>query len=92
MVFLAAERLVMADSVAKVPKGTAADFPPRKPKRANIADSCSLNRIARIICEFGAWWGASHIIVRSSRLRLAEFESHAAKRLLQHYWRKADLG
>jgi hypothetical protein len=46
----------MADSVAKVSKGTAADFPPKKPKRANIADPC--NRIARITCEFGAWWGS----------------------------------
>src|SRR6266436_3101128 len=33
-----------------------------------------------------------HIIIRSSRLRLGEFESHAAKRLLQHYLPKqADL-
>jgi hypothetical protein len=35
---------------------------------------------------------APHIIVRSSRLRLAEFESHAAKkRLLQHYSPVADI-
>ena len=32
-----------------------------------------------------------HIIIRSSRLRHGEFESHAAKRLLQHYLPIPDL-
>jgi hypothetical protein len=33
-----------------------------------------------------------HMIIRSSPLRLGEFGSHAAKRLLQHYRREADIG
>jgi hypothetical protein len=32
-----------------------------------------------------------HIAIPSSRLRLAEFETVAAKRLLQHYRHKADM-
>src|SRR6266404_8684498 len=33
-----------------------------------------------------------HIVVQSPRPRLGKFETHAAKRLLQHYRRKADVG
>jgi hypothetical protein len=34
---------------------------------------------------------APYMIIRSSRLRLGEFEPHAAKRLLQHYRHFSDL-
>jgi hypothetical protein len=32
-----------------------------------------------------------HVAIRLSRLWLGEFESHAAKRLLQHYLPQADM-
>jgi hypothetical protein len=32
-----------------------------------------------------------HIVVQSPRPRLGEFETHAAKRLLQHYRHKTDM-
>jgi hypothetical protein len=35
---------------------------------------------------------APHIVVQSPRPRLGEFETHAAKRLLQHYLPKGDMG
>ena len=33
---------------------------------------------------------APHVVIQSSHLRLGEFESHAAKRLLQQYRPEAD--
>jgi hypothetical protein len=40
-------------------------------KRAKIADQCSLNRVAGIACEFGAWGGGPphcySIVVRTAR-------------------------
>jgi hypothetical protein len=61
----------------------------QKTKQATIADQCSLKPVSGIAGEFGARRRSPHIIIRSSRLRLGEFESPAEKRLLQHYPPKA---
>jgi len=42
-----------ADFVAKVPKGAAANFPPKN-ERATITDQQSLKPATGIACEFGA--------------------------------------
>src|SRR5882672_958824 len=57
-----------------------------KKKQATIADQCSLKPATGIACEFGARRRSpphNYSIVAPTALR--EFESNAAKRLLQHY-------
>src|SRR5216683_420805 len=62
-----------------------------KTKQATIADQCASNPLPESPVSLTHGGVVPHIIIRSSRLRLGEFESHAAKRLLQHYLPKANL-
>src|SRR5258705_9685944 len=55
-----------------------------KTKQATIADQCSLKPATGIACEFTRGGVVPHTIIRSSLLRLVEFEPHFPKRLFPH--------
>jgi hypothetical protein len=50
-----------------------------KTKQATIADQCASNPLPESPVSLTHGGVVPHIIIRSSRLRLGEFESHAAK-------------
>jgi hypothetical protein len=61
-----------------------------KTKQATITDAGS-NPLPESPVSLARGGVAPYMIIRSSRLRLGEFEPHAAKRLLQHYRHFSDL-
>jgi hypothetical protein len=69
-----------ADSVAKLAKCRATDFPRKKPKQAMIADQCASNPLPESPVSLTHGGVVPHIIIRSSRLRLGEFEFPCRKK------------
>jgi hypothetical protein len=63
----------------------------QRTKQAIVADQCGLEPATGIACELAHGGVVSHIIFQSPRLRLGEFESHPAKRLLQQYLPHPDI-
>ena len=74
-----------SDSVAKLPKCRATNFPRKDETSDNRRSNAASNPLPESPVSLTHGGVVPHIIIRSSRLRLGEFESHAAKRLLQHY-------
>ena len=79
------------DSVAKVPKGAAAKFFAKERNKRQSPINAASNPLLESPVSLAHGGVAPHIIFRSPRLRLGEFKSHPAKRLLQHYPRRTDI-
>jgi hypothetical protein len=80
----------LADSVAKVPNGAAANFPPKSENKRQLPINAASNPVLESSVSLAHGGVVPHIIFQSPRLRPGEFESRPAKRLLQEYRRKAE--
>ena len=81
---------VLADIVAKVPKG-AGLISRQRTKQAAVTDQQGFKRATRIICEFYAWRRGPPHHYSIAAPTVGEFESHLAKRLLQQYRHEPDM-
>src|SRR3979409_1963856 len=77
---------LLAESVAKVPKSVRPFFR-EKTKQAATVHRCSFRTTTEVAGELDTYDVVHHSIIRSARLELGKFVSHAAKRVLQHYRR-----
>ena len=69
----------------KSPKWRSGHFPAEKQKKRQSAVDRASNLIPESIMRLARCGVVPHVVIQSSHLRLGEFESHAAKRLLQQY-------
>jgi hypothetical protein len=79
-----------ADTVAKLPKWHAINFP-QIDKRAANRRRMSLQAVTEVACEFIADYVVPQMIIRSPRVRPGKFVLVDAKRLLQQYLPGTDI-
>jgi hypothetical protein len=75
----------VADIVAKVPKGAAKNFPPKKDTGDNRRSKRLSNALPESPVSLGLGDMIPHIIIRSLHLQVGEFGRCLAKRILQQY-------
>jgi hypothetical protein len=70
----------LADIVAKVPNGAAANFPPKKRNKRQSPINRASNALPELPVSLELGDVVPHIIVQLLHLRVGEFESHPAKK------------